>query len=97
MTGLPYVLVVLFALGDGSVLTMQTAQDFASPLNCSMRAFIENESPGLRSQGTYVCMTRGNAETFLNGRKPRPAVAAAPAPFVAQGEAKETAAPAARP
>ena len=80
MTGLPYVLVVLFALGDGSVLTMQTSQAFASPLNCSMRAFIENESVRTRSYGTYVCMTKDNAATFLAARKQQGTVAAAETP-----------------
>jgi len=32
VTGLPYVLVILFALGDGSVITMNTEQQFSSPL-----------------------------------------------------------------
>lgn len=75
MTGLPYVLVVLFALGDGSVLTMQTSQAFTSPLNCSMRAFIENEAVHARNYGTYVCMTKDHAETFLSARG-RPATVA---------------------
>ena len=80
MTGLPYVLVVLFALGDGSVLTMQTSQAFTSPLNCSMRAFIENEAAVARCYGTYVCMTKDNAENFLTARKRPSAVAAADMP-----------------
>lgn len=89
MTALPYVLVVLFALGDGSVLTMQTSQAFASPLNCSMRAFIENEATPTRGYGTYVCMTRASAATFLADRNRRPAAAAPDPkkPAVAQGQA----------
>lgn len=88
MTSLPYVLVVLFALGDGSALTMQTSQAFSSPLNCSMRAFIENESAQSRSYGTYVCMARDNAATFLRDRNQPPRVAASglEKPAVAQGE-----------
>lgn len=72
---MPYVLVVLFALGDGSLLTMQTSQQFASPLSCSMQAFIENEKARAR---TYVCVTRDHAGTLLaNNRDDRlPAVPA---------------------
>ena len=90
MTGLPYVLVVLFALGDGSVLTMQTSQSFTSPLNCSMRAFIENETGRQRSHGTYVCMTSANAAVFLESRKRVQAVASSEptAPPVARDKAK---------
>ena len=79
MTPLPYVLIVLFALGDGSIMTMQTMQSFRSPLNCSMRAFIETETAGARSQGTYVCMTRDKAATFLNSQNGDP-LAAKPEP-----------------
>jgi predicted metal-dependent hydrolase len=90
MTGLPYVLVVLFALGDGSVLTMQTSQSFASPLNCSTRAFIENESVQSRSHGTYVCMASANAAAFLDGGKRRQAVVSSKitAPPVAQDDTR---------
>ena len=58
MSSLPYVLIVLFAMGDGSVTTIQTSQSFDSPLSCSMRAFLENESSRDR---TYVCVTREDA------------------------------------
>lgn len=58
MSSLPYVLIVLFAMGDGTVATIQTAQSFHSPLSCSMRAFLENESSRDR---TYVCVTRQDA------------------------------------
>ena len=58
MSSLPYVLIVLFAIGDGSVTTIQTSQSFHSPLSCSMRAFLENESSRDR---TYVCVTREDA------------------------------------
>ena len=58
MTGLPYVLVVLFALGDGSVITMNTKQQYASPLSCSMQAFLENEKSRDR---TFICVTRDHA------------------------------------
>lgn len=64
MTSLPYVLVVLFALGDGSVMTMRTSQSFASPLTCSMRAFLENDDSRGR---TYVCVTRGDAAALAGG------------------------------
>ena len=59
MTTLPYVLIVLFAMGDGSVATMRTAQAFASPLSCSMRAFQENATARDRS---YVCVSRASAD-----------------------------------
>jgi hypothetical protein len=87
MTPLPYVLVVLFALGDGSIMTMQTMQSFTSPLNCSMRAFIETETAGARSQATYVCMAREKAAVFLDGqgRDPLAAKPAAPPPGMRQG------------
>ena len=62
MTSLPYVLVVLFAMSDGSVAPMATSQGFASPLACSMRAFMENESARER---VYVCVTRERAEMLL--------------------------------
>lgn len=58
MTSLPYVLVVLFSLGDGSIITMRTSQGFTSPLTCSMHAFMENETTRDR---TYVCVTRDRA------------------------------------
>lgn len=58
MSSLPYVLIVLFSLGDGTLATMQTSQSFNSPLSCSMRAFLENESSRNR---TYVCVTREDA------------------------------------
>jgi len=77
MTTLPYVLVVLFSLGDGSALTMQTSQSFVSPLNCSMRAFIENEKDRQPRRGTYVCMTRARAASLLSDRRHKPV---APAP-----------------
>lgn len=62
MTSLPYVLVVLFAMSDGSVAPMATSQGFASPLACSMRAFMENEGAGER---VYVCVTRERAELLF--------------------------------
>jgi hypothetical protein len=61
MTGLPYVLIVLFAMSDGSVSAMRTAESYASPLKCSMRAFLENETARDR---TYVCVTRDRATTL---------------------------------
>jgi len=64
MTTLPYVLVVLFALNDGSLATMATNQGFASPLACSMQAFLENETARER---TYVCVTRERAATLTGG------------------------------
>ncbi len=64
MTSLPYVLIVLFVLGDGSLATMQTSQSFDSPLSCSMRAFLENESSRDR---TYVCVTREDAVALTGG------------------------------
>ncbi len=62
MTGLPYVLVVLFALGDGSVLPMSTTQQFRSPLSCSMKAFLENENARGR---TYICVTLDHAAALV--------------------------------
>ena len=67
MTSLPYVLIVLFALGDGSVMIMQTSQSFASPLTCSMRAFLETDSARKR---TYVCVTRDRAAVLAGGGGP---------------------------
>ena len=61
MTSLPYVLIVLFALSDGSVGVMRTSQSFASPLTCSMQAFLENETAKDR---TYVCVTLERAIAF---------------------------------
>jgi hypothetical protein len=62
MTQLPFVLLVLFAIpGDGH-LVMETAQQFSSPLSCSMRAFIENEDVNDR---TYVCVSRSHAALLL--------------------------------
>lgn len=58
MTSLPYVLIVLFALSDGSIEVMTTSQGFASPLTCSMQAFLENETARDR---TYVCVSRERA------------------------------------
>jgi hypothetical protein len=58
MTSLPYVLIILFALSDGSVEVMTTSQGFASPLTCSMQAFLENETAHDR---TYVCVSRERA------------------------------------
>jgi len=62
MTQLPYVLVVLFSLNNGSVGVMDTAQTFNSALSCSMKAFIENESVKDR---TYVCVTRDRAASLM--------------------------------
>lgn len=76
MSSLPYVLIVLFAMGDGSVTTIQTSQSFDSPLSCSMRAFLENESSRDR---TYVCVTREDA-LALSGDTKKLAVARKPAP-----------------
>ena len=64
MTSLPYVLIVLFALNDGSFMVMRTSQSFASPLTCSMNAFLETETSKSR---TYICVTRERADT-LAGR-----------------------------
>lgn len=62
MSQLPYVLLVLFAMPDGGHSVMETAQQYDSPLSCSMRAFIENEHVKDR---TYVCVTRGDAASLL--------------------------------
>lgn len=58
MTSMPYVLIVLFMFNDGSALVMNTSEGFASPMSCSMQAFIENESVHDR---TYICVTRERA------------------------------------
>ena len=58
MSSLPYVLIILFTLSDGSIEVMTTSQGFASPLTCSMQAFLENESARDR---TYVCVSRERA------------------------------------
>ena len=55
---MPYVLIVLFVLSDGSALVMNTSEGFSSPLTCSMQAFIENETVDDR---TYICVTRERA------------------------------------
>jgi len=73
MSGLPYVLIVLFAMADGSVATMRTSQGFASPLACSMRAFQAND--GARDR-TYVCVAAAHAERLAARR----IADAAPAP-----------------
>ncbi|MEM7227027.1 MAG: hypothetical protein AAF495_28930 [Pseudomonadota bacterium] len=62
MSSMPYVLVVLFTIGDGSVVAMKTWQSFASPLTCSMQAFMETESA---KQRTYICVTREQASALL--------------------------------
>jgi hypothetical protein len=62
MTQLPYVLIVLFSLNNGAVGIMDTSQTFASPMSCSMRAFIENETVDDR---TYVCVTRDRAASLM--------------------------------
>jgi hypothetical protein len=66
MSQLPYVLLVLFAMPDGSHTVMETAQQYESPLSCSMRAFIQNDPIKDR---TYVCVTRSNAEILLQASK----------------------------
>ena len=58
MTTLPYVLIVLFTLTDGSIGVMRTSQGFTSPLSCSLQALMENETTDDR---TYVCVTRERA------------------------------------
>jgi hypothetical protein len=63
MSSLPYVLIVLFSLTDGSLATMGTSQGFDSPPSCSMRAFMENESARER---VYVCTTREHAVQLLH-------------------------------
>lgn len=75
MASLPYVLVVLFAMGDGSVATMRTSQSFASPVSCSMRAFMENETARER---VYVCVDRERAEMLLVSGQIEAAAADAP-------------------
>ena len=65
MTALPYVIVVLFAMSDGSVVAMNTWQSFASPLSCAMQAFLENETA---NQRTYVCVMRERAVALTGGR-----------------------------
>ncbi len=66
MTSLPYVLIVLFALDDGSVFAMRTSQSLSSPPTCSMQAVLENEAAGRR---THVCVLREHA-TALAGPAP---------------------------
>jgi len=63
MNALPYLLIVLFNLNDGSLISMSTSQGFASPLSCSMRAFLENETARDR---TYVCVTQEHAAKLAN-------------------------------
>jgi hypothetical protein len=46
---------------------METAQQFDSPLSCSMRALIESEQVDDR---TYVCVTRVQAEKLLANSRP---------------------------
>ena len=58
VSSMPYVLIVLFSLSDGSIGVMKTWQSFASPLTCSMQAFLENETAEDR---TYVCVSRQRA------------------------------------
>lgn len=70
MTKLAYVLVVLFPLSDGQITAMETYQQYASPLTCSMKAFIENEQVEDR---TYVCMTRQDAVAILKTNRPQTA------------------------
>ena len=62
MSQLPYILLVLFAMPDGAHTVKETAQQYDSPLSCSMRAFIENDQVDDR---TYVCVTRDDAKTIL--------------------------------
>ena len=66
MTQLPFVLLVLFAIPGGNHVAMETAQQFSSPLSCSMRAFIENEQVKDR---TYVCVSRDRAEMMLASQR----------------------------
>ena len=61
VTSMPYVLIVLFSLSDGSIGVMKTWQSFASPLTRSMQAFLENETAEDR---TYVCVARARALTL---------------------------------
>ena len=58
MTSMPYVLIVLFLFNDGSAMVMNTSEGFASPMSCSMQAFIDNETVQDR---TYICVTRERA------------------------------------
>tara|TARA_R110000787_G_scaffold75747_10_gene167496 strand:+ start:1646 stop:1912 length:267 start_codon:yes stop_codon:yes gene_type:complete len=86
VTSLPYVLVILFALGDGSVITMNTEEQFSSPLSCSMKAFIENE----KSRGrTFICVTRDHAVRLVannpDDRLPKAAKKKQPAPLLESG------------
>lgn len=69
MSQLPYVLLVLFAMPDGGHTVMETAHQYDSPLSCSMRAFIENDQVEDR---TYVCVTRGDAESLLQATRGQP-------------------------
>ncbi len=64
MTSLPYVLMVLFTLNDGRLVSMETNQAFASPLSCSMQAFLANEAARDR---TYVCVTQERAAILTGG------------------------------
>lgn len=66
MTELPFVLLVLFAVPDGGPIVMETAQQFTSPLSCSMRAFIENDQVKDR---TFVCVTRDHAAMLLSNQR----------------------------
>jgi hypothetical protein len=67
-------LVVLFAMSDGSVATMRSSQSFASPLSCSMRAFRESETARER---IYVCTTSERVEMLLVAGKVEAAAAEA--------------------
>ena len=62
MTSFPFVLVTLFALTDGTTVTMETSERFRSPLKCGIQALILSENAKGR---TYVCMTRQAAQSFF--------------------------------
>ncbi len=82
MTDLPYVQVILFALGDGSFITMDTSLQYRSPLSCSMAAFMENEKSRDR---TYVCVTREDAVALLDNNPEDGIREKKPAPVQLQG------------
>lgn len=62
MSQLPYVLLVLFSMPDGSHTVVETAQQYKTPASCNIQALIENEQVTDR---TYVCVTRGGTEIRL--------------------------------
>jgi len=54
-----YAMIVLFAFGDGTVVPMETANRFSSPVACMMQAQQENLTAKER---TYVCLPKKQAD-----------------------------------